>query len=376
MSSIWWVGKPGWSLTPSPSVGTREPLPGFKSACCALAALLMVGPSAVGASVKEEPQSSYSKQWKAANPVWRGVHLSVQNEDQARALVESLPKLAGVGVNIVIAEVDYSFEFQSHPEVRGSRFVTKDQAREIATTARSQGIRLIPQINCLGHQSWSSNTLPLLTKHPEFDETPGQFPLNKGIYCRSWCPQNPDLNPFVFSLIDELIDGFEADAFHVGMDEVFLIASEYCPRCRGGDPAKLFANAVNDLHRHIVDERKKEMFMWADRLLDANAQGYSEWEASKNGTQGAADLVAKDIVMCDWHYEKRADYPSIRYLHEKGFRVWPSGWQPFEAAKALSDFVISQKPSVQGYLCTTWGKAKIRNAADTPPVRDILKDWK
>jgi hypothetical protein len=376
MVSTWWVGKSVSAPAPFRNLGASDLLFGLKSAWCAAAALLVLGFNTLAAPAKEEPEINWSRNWKAANPVWRGVHLSVQSEDQAHAMVESLPKLAAVGVNFVIAEVDYSFEFQSHPEVRGSRFVTRDQAREIATTARAQGIRLIPQINCLGHQSWSSNTLPLLAKHPEFDETPGQFPLNKGIYCRSWCPQNPDLNPFVFSLVDELIDGFEADAFHVGMDEVFLIASEYCPRCRGGDPAKLFAKAVNDLHRHIVDERKKEMFMWADRLLDANAQGYSEWEASKNGTQGAADLIPKDIVMCDWHYEKRADYPSIGYLHEKGFRVWPSGWQPFEAAKALSDFAISQKPSVQGYLCTTWGKARIRNAADWPPVKDILKDWK
>ena len=58
-----------------------------------------------------------------------------------------------------------------------------------------------------------------------------------------------------------MVNAFEADAFHVGMDEVFLIASEHCPRCRGGDPAKLFAKAVNDFHPHIVKERKWEMFM-------------------------------------------------------------------------------------------------------------------
>ena len=37
-------------------------------------------------------------------------------------------------------------------------------------------IRLIPQFQCLGHQSWERWTFSLLTKHPEFDETPGKFP--------------------------------------------------------------------------------------------------------------------------------------------------------------------------------------------------------
>jgi hypothetical protein len=219
--------------------------------------------------------------------------------------------------------------------------------------------------------------LPLLAKHPEFDETPGQFPQNTNIYCRSWCPQNPEVNRVVFALIDELIDGFQADAFHVGMDEVFLIASSYCPRCHGGDPARLFAKAVNDLHGHIVGQRHREMLMWGDRLLDSAQLGYSEWEASKNGTAGAVDLVPKDIIVCDWHYEKSAAYPSVPFLLGKGFRVWPSGWQPLEAAQAFSGFAMKQKaPRMLGYLCTTWGKVKIQDAADWPPLQVVLKDWR
>jgi hypothetical protein len=349
---------------------------GLKPVRFIMGTLLLAACPFFAAASNGTQETDWVERWKAANPVWRGVHMSVQSQDHDSALIESLPKLAAAGVNVIIAEVDYSFDFQSHPEVRAPRFLTKDNARQLAAAAHAQGIRLVPQINCLGHQSWSSNTLPLLAKHPEFDETPGRFPGNKGIYCRSWCPQNPEVNAFVFDLIDELIDGFDADAFHVGMDEVFLIASEHCPRCHGGDPAKLFAKAVTDLHNHIVGQRKKEMFMWADRLLDANAMGYSEWEGSKNGTQAAVDLVPKDLVLCDWHYEKRADYPSVLYLSGKGFRVWPSGWQPFEAAKAFSNFALTQKPHVQGYLCTTWGKAKIRDAADWPPLKDVLKDWK
>jgi hypothetical protein len=301
----------------------------------------------------------------------------VQNSEQATALTEQLPKLAADGVNVVIAEVDYSYEFQSHPEVRSRQSLTKAQAREMTAAAHALGIRLIPQINCLGHQSWSKNTLPLLTQHPEFDETPGKYPDNKGIYCRSWCPQNPEVNRVVFDLIDELIDGFEADAVHVGMDEVFLIASPDCPRCAGQDPAKMFAKAVNDLHGHIVGKKKREMLMWGDRFLDANRLKYSEWEASKNNTYGSVDLVPKDIILCDWHYEKQKEYPSVPFLTEKGFRVWPSGWQPLEAAVAFSRYSAQQKnPRVLGYLCTTWGKVKIRDTAEWPPLVEPLREWK
>jgi hypothetical protein len=243
--------------------------------------------------------------------------------------------------------------------------------------AHRLGIRLIPQINCLGHQSWSKTTLSLLVKYPEFDETPGQFPNNTNIYCRSWCPQNPEVNKVVFALVDELVNAFETDAFHAGMDEVFIIASEHCPRCKGGDPAKLFAKAVNDLHDHIVKERKWEMFLWGDRLLDAKTMGYGEWESARNGTAGAVDLIPKDIVLCDWHYELRTNYPSVPFLVEKGFRVWPSGWKSLPAAQAFSEFSRQQKSSlVVGYLCTTWGTVRIPALAEWPPLVDVMKEWK
>lgn len=339
----------------------------------ALAAVLVAGCQSAGPT---SPHKAWLKEWHANNKTWRGIHLMAANDQAVSALIQELPKFATLGVNAIIIEVNYGFEFESHPELRASQFITKAKARELTQAAREHGIRLIPQFNCLGHQSWSKTTFSLLTKYPQFDETPGQFPDNKGIYCRSWCPQNPEVNPIIFALIDELAAGFDADAFHVGMDEVFLIASEHCPRCRGGDPARLFAKAINDLHTHIVRERKLEMLLWGDRLLDANALKYSEWEAAKNGTQGAVDLIPKDVIICDWHYGKQAEYPSVPFLLQKGFRVWPSGWQPLEGTKAFSAFARKQQdPRMVGYLCTTWGRVRIPQMGDWPPIVEVLREW-
>ena len=242
--------------------------------------ILWAAQQAAAASSSNDLEDAWAKSWQTSNPVWRGVHLGLHSDQQAAALMEQLPKLSALGVNVLVLEVNYSFDYQSHPEIRPSQFTTKARARELVKSARNHGINVIPQINCLGHQSWSRNTGELLKQHPDFDETPGQFPENKGIYCRSWCPQNPEVNKVVFALIDELADAFDANAFHAGMDEVFIVGSEFCPRCKGRDPAKLFAKAVNDLHQHIVDERKMKMLIWGDRLLDAKALGYSLWEAA------------------------------------------------------------------------------------------------
>ncbi|MBI5833832.1 MAG: family 20 glycosylhydrolase, partial [Armatimonadetes bacterium] len=287
---------------------------------------------------------------------WRGVHLlSGGRGDMPRLkqlITEVMPRL---GLNVLVLEVDYAFDYKSHPELADGGAWTADEAHALARLCREHHIRLIPQFQCLGHQSWAKNTGVLLTKHPEFDETP-QIPRdNPGIYCRSWCPLHPDINKIVFALCDELIEAFEADALHVGMDEVFLIGSDQCPRCRGKNKAELFAKAVNDLHAHLVGEKRVTMLMWGDRFLDGHATGYGEWEAATNGTAPAIDLVPKDIVICDWHYGYRTSYPSLPIFLDKGFRVWPSGWRETRATLALIDDSLKQaNERMMGHLFTAW----------------------
>ncbi len=307
---------------------------------------------------------------------WLGFHALVESKNNAEALLAEIPFLAKRGVNLLFAEIDYNYEYTSHPELRGPDPISRETVKKVVALCRSLGVRLVPEFQSLGHQSWEKKTFALLTRYPEFDETPGQFPGNKDIYCRSWCPLHPDLQPIINDLYDELLDVFEADALHVGMDEVFLIGSEFCPRCKGKDPAELFAKAVEDAYDHIVVKRGKEMFMWGDRLLDGAATGYGEWEASKNGTFPAVDRVPKDIIICDWHYEMNATntYPSIPFLLEKGFRVLPTSFRDPAQVKALIDYSLKfPGDRMLGHLCTIWGGMKSGKTRNYPPLLAAAK---
>jgi hypothetical protein len=309
------------------------------------------------------------------NEKWRAIHLiGYSNDDALRTLGENIPILAEMGINVLILEVGYGFEFKSHPELRrGKKPITKTTARMLAERCRKHGIRLIPQFQCLGHQSWKEHTAPLLTKYPELDLTPGAFPKNKGIYCREWDPLNPRVNEIVFPMMDELIDAFEADAFHVGMDEVFLLGNEHSPSTKGKDPAKLFAKAVNDYHEHLVKNRRVEMLMWGDRLIDGNKFDFGKWESSKNGTAAAVDMIPKDIIICDWHYSKSSAYESVPMFVEKGFRVLPAGWNKVDATIALIKYSKTQtSPLVLGHLFTTWSVKK-NELIEYPPIVEGLK---
>jgi hypothetical protein len=92
----------------------------------------------------------------------------------------------------------------------------------------------------------------------------------------------------VFPLIDELLEAFEADAFHAGMDEVFYIADAKCPRCAGRDPAEVFAGEVTAIRNHLAS-RGAELWIWGDRLIDGKTTGIGMWEASMNNTHRAVD---------------------------------------------------------------------------------------
>lgn len=170
--------------------------------------------------------------------------------------------------------------------------------------------------------------------------------------------------------------GFEADAVHVGMDEVYLAGSDECPRCRGKNPAALFAGQVNALHAHLVGEKKWQMLRWADRVIGPKFQGDSKHDQARNDMSPAINLIPRDIVMCDWHYEWQKNYPSIPFLTGKGFPGWPAGFTPVKAALAFSDFSQPQTNAlILGWLATTWNQTGIANSPDWPPIREILPRW-
>lgn len=290
----------------------------------------------------------------------RAIHFSAPRHGEV-SLCEGFIRneLNEEGVNVLVLEINYGFEYQSHPELSGNGALTRDDMGALAAACRESGIELIPMINCLGHQSWAKTTFSLLREYPEFDETPGKYPENEGIYCRSYCPLHPDVHDVIFSLMDELIEAADAKSFHVGLDEVFILGDGDCPRCAGRDRAELFAHEVNTLHGHL-SSKGVTMWMWGDRFLDGETTGIGKWEASMNGTAPAADRVSKDIVICDWHYEK--PHPTAPHFALMGFNVVSSPWRkPHVALGQLELTRFARRHSsekaaqrMRGMLHTTW----------------------
>jgi hypothetical protein len=278
-------------------------------------------------------------------------------------------ELAPRSVNTLILRVDFNYQYESHPELRDSVALSKNEVKKLVAVCRENNIRIIPQVNLLGHQSWAGRIGNLLKVYPEFDETPlvkmpekYVWPNADGLYCKSYCPLHPDVHNVVFALVDEICDVFEADAFHAGMDEVFYIGEKQCPRCSGRDKAELFAGEVRTIRDRLAVEGRK-LWIWGDRLIDGKTTGMGEWEASFNSTYRAVDLIPKDVIICDWHYERPDQTPV--YFAMKGLSVVTCPWRnPGNAVLQVQDMVRfrnhstpEMKDRFMGMVQTVWSGA-------------------
>jgi len=290
-----------------------------------------------------------------------------QSVDEFVTFIED--ELASRAINVLILRVDFNYQYKSHPELQDESALSEAEVKKLVLTCRQHGIKIVPQINLLGHQSWAEGIGNLLKVYPEFDETPSvkmpekyEWPNEDGLYCKSYCPLHPGVHKIVFELVDELLEVFEASDFHAGLDEVFYLGAEECPRCSGHDKAELFAGEVWRIRNHLA-EKERKLWMWGDRLLDGKTTGLGMWEASMNNTHRAIDMIPKDVFICDWHYE-RPDKTAVLFAM-KGLKVATCPWRNPEVARVqvqdMINFGSSSTPEMadnfQGIILTSWSSA-------------------
>ena len=267
--------------------------------------------------------------------------------------------VAPLGVTHVTLTLYYKFEYPSHPEIVEQPATSVSVAKRVAAVCRKFGITVVPELDIPGHQSdVRRENMPMVPRgmiraYPDMQE-----PYGEGHSTLSVCTRHPRLRPIVYDMIDDLMDAFETNVIHAGFDEALDLAK--CPRCKGVPEYVLFAELVNDVNRHIKS-RGGEMWMWGDRLLDgyrfptANV-GY---ETSLNNTARAVDLIDRDVVICDWHYNPEPmGHLTPSYWATKGLRFLACPFNSVFGCEQLirATHVVKDSPNVIGTYLTTWSK--------------------
>ncbi len=234
-----------------------------------------------------------------------------------RVLKKLIDSAINAGINTICIELEQAFKFESHPEISASWAIEKEKFHDLVEYLRSRQVAFIPLLPTFSHIDY------ILDAHPEFRE------LNSNVHCI----YAPGLYEFLFELTDEIIEVFKPNYFHIGHDEAL---SSYdprkrhsvfnCSKCREKKPHEIFVSDINKFHKYFSSRNIRTM-MWSDSMLDPDA--FKDASFAQSGCYGgipdelcnAIDLLPKDIIMCDWHYEPAREFPTINYLQEKGFKT-------------------------------------------------------
>ena len=208
-------------------------------------------------------------------------------------------ELAAVKINMIMPYFEGgTYYYEKHPflGVKGRDGFTGDKARALSAYAQARGVELVPQQEALGH---SGNVLT----HREI----AHLRESGGVFCSS----KPEVFAFLDSLFEELTTAFPYTRYlHVGGDE-FTHGFGKCSQCKGRieriGPAGLYAEHMMRLRSMLAQRDRRMMIWWHER-------GF---------TEQAADRLAKDIVVFDWHYGNQRSYPTLARLQKLGFtNVW------------------------------------------------------
>lgn len=216
------------------------------------------------------------------------------------------------------------------PESAFWGYYTKPQIRALAAMAKKYHIALVPEINSPGHMD------PYLEKHPELqlkDKDGAASPPRLDI-------SRPEALTYYTSLVDEALDVWGTDTWHMGADE-YMLGSSYpdYPQLQAAAVAKfgasatpddLFVDFVNQVNAH-VKARGRSLRIWNDGLLGRNTLVPLDRDITVEHWLGGGAIQKPSALLAEGRTVMNSAY--ALYLVRGGFtsntrQLYESDWTP------------------------------------------------
>lgn len=271
----------------------------------------------------------------------RGVHIGLPDREHIpflKRLIKYL--LVPMRYNTIFIEISAGMRYDRHPEINAAweeikrksdsgewpfnfhtpmvcngSYLEKDEVRDLFAYAEEYGLEAIPEIHSLSHAQFLTKAFPQIAEIPARSEKKDEVNLleddglDDEFYPSCYCPSNEESYRILFDIIDEVVDALKPKRYlHMGHDEVYRIG--VCEKCRGKDPAKLYADDVNRIHDYVAS-KGLTMMMWSDMLHTA----------TQYKTPPAIDWIPKDIVMLDFIWYFHMDLDLEERILDHGFPV-------------------------------------------------------
>ncbi len=272
---------------------------------------------------------------------FRGVHHFTGKEAGGQAARAVRTLMARHKINTLVWECQ-RLGWKSHPEVWSEEYgMTLDDAQKVIDSARVNSVEIIPLVQSLSHSKWMFEN----NQHLEFAENPSRLD--------AYNPLHPGARKMVFEVYDEALKLFKPRTFHIGHDEVFFRDRlDYLNR----DPSRLTDVIMEDT-RIIHDwlkERGVRTMLWSDMFL-YNDMGIDACNApSAAEARRRRELLPKDSIICDWHYEQHQPerFRSLELFKSEGFDVIGCSW--FRPPNITTLAEACGRFGALGFMKTTW----------------------
>ncbi|AQQ10261.1 N-acetyl-beta-hexosaminidase [Sedimentisphaera cyanobacteriorum] len=275
---------------------------------------------------------------------FRGVHFFSGKNAYSQISKTLRNLLARHKINMLAFECEYvnweSKKKSWHPHYG----MDKKDALKVFKDTYKYNIEMTPFVNCLGHCEW----LFANGQNLDLAEDPD--------YPYAYCVTNPDTYEFLFELFEEILDACveKPRYFHIGHDEVTIVGRfPYRSKDTGKTASELFFEDTNRLYEWFAD-RDVKISMWGDMLISGEEASSSAHAPNPEESKKRRDKIARDVLICDWHYEvnEPEKYISLDLFKKDGFKTVGAAWFEPENIKNMVQAVKNN--SQKGILQTTW----------------------
>ena len=234
---------------------------------------------------------------------WRGVFIRIKRDcdwDFAKEIITEV--VARYKMNYIEPALGNAMVWESHPELWQCNpvdepVIKQDFADWVSYTKRY----FIDVIACGPSWNHSDEWFTMGGNNPDMRENQA---ATDGTQVEDLCPRNPRAQQIIRDIRDELIAMVQPTYLHVGESEYASIGHSSCPRCAGSTPVALFNEFLANDNNYCIT-RGVRPIMWGDMLR-------SDMPAGQNwGTWQCTGTMPKSIIVQDWDYSTKTDFPSI-----------------------------------------------------------------
>lgn len=211
-------------------------------------------------------------------------HWHLTDDQGWRIEIKKYPELTQVGSKR--SETVIGHNTGKYDGIPYGGFYTQEEAREIVAYAKDRYITVIPEIDMPGHMQGA------LAAFPDLGCTGGPYEVWRmwGVSEEVLCAGNPKTLQFVKDVMDELMEIFPSEYFHIGGDECPKIRWKKCPKCQ----AKIKALKLKGDSQHAAEERLQSYFMSeVEKYLNKHGRRIIGWdEILEGGVAPSATIMA------------------------------------------------------------------------------------